>query len=97
MITGKLLRVGGMRGCYSPAYTPLGYILKGGDVALHYIPPGGIFSRGGGHGPHAGQGVVTEVWGTTWIGDERIIDVHIGNLHCKHGSNTRGRGGAGPD
>ena len=37
--------------------------------------------------------MVTEVWGTTWIGDERIIDVHIGNLHRKHGTNTRGRGG----
>ena len=23
---------------------------------LEYIPPWGIFSRGGGHGPHAGQG-----------------------------------------
>ena len=93
---GKLLRVGGMRGCYSPAYTPLGYILKGGDVALQYIPPGGIFSRGGGHSPHAGQDVVTEVWDTTWIGDERIVDVHIGNLHRKHGTDTRGRR-AGPD
>ena len=31
-----------------------------GDVALQHIPPGGICSRGGGHGPHAGQGVVTE-------------------------------------
>ena len=29
MITGKLLRVGGMRRCYSPAYTPRGYIFKG--------------------------------------------------------------------
>ena len=29
---GKLLRVGGMRRCYSPAYTPLGYIFKGWRV-----------------------------------------------------------------
>ena len=85
-----------MRGYYSPAYTPLGYVLKDGDVALQYIPPGGIFSRGGGHSPHAGQDVVTEVWDTTWIGDERIVDVHIGNLHRKHGTDTRGRR-AGPD
>ena len=41
---GKLLRVGGMRRCCSPIYTP----------------PRGICSRGGGRGPHAGQGVVTE-------------------------------------
>ena len=57
---GKLLRVGGMRRCYSQAYTPLGYILKGGDAVLQCIPPWGIFSRGGWRGPHAGQGGVTE-------------------------------------
>ncbi|GGH61976.1 hypothetical protein GCM10007359_11730 [Rothia aerolata] len=44
VVMGKLLRVGGMRRCYPLAYTPGGYIWKGG----------------GGHGPHAGQGTVTE-------------------------------------
>ena len=29
VIMGKLLRVGGMRRCCSPAYTPRGYMLKG--------------------------------------------------------------------
>jgi Osmosensitive K+ channel histidine kinase len=55
VIMGKLLRVGGMRGCYSSAYTPLGYMLKGGDAVLQYIPPWGIFSRDGGHTPAGGQ------------------------------------------
>ena len=45
---GKLLRVGGMGRYCPPVYTPLGYILKGGDAILQYIPPWGIFSRGGG-------------------------------------------------
>ena len=35
---------------------------------------------------------VTEVWDTTWVGDERIVDVHIGNLRRKLGTDTRGRG-----
>ena len=39
---------------------PPGVYFKGGDVALQHIPPGGIFSRGGGYGSHAGLGVVTE-------------------------------------
>ncbi|MDR7330647.1 response regulator transcription factor [Corynebacterium guangdongense] len=29
--------------------------------------------------------LVTEVWDTTWVGDERIVDVHIGNLRRKVG------------
>ena len=40
--------------------------------------------------------LVTEVWDTTWVGDERIVDVHIGNLRRKLGTgtdtDTRGRG-----
>jgi len=40
--------------------------------------------------------VVTEAWDTTWISDERIVDVYIGNLHRKHGTDTRGWQ-AGPD
>lgn len=38
--------------------------------------------------------LVSEVWDTTWVGDERIVDVHIGNLRRKLGTDTRGgRGG----
>lgn len=38
--------------------------------------------------------LVTEVWDTTWVGDERIVDVHIGNLRRKldTDTDTRGRG-----
>lgn len=36
--------------------------------------------------------LVTEVWDTTWVGDERIVDVHIGNLRRKLGTDARGRG-----
>lgn len=36
--------------------------------------------------------LVTEVWDTSWVGDERIVDVHIGNLRRKLGTDTRGRG-----
>lgn len=36
--------------------------------------PGQVFSR---------RELVTEVWNTTWVGDERIVDVHIGNLRRK--------------
>ena len=43
----------------SNIYPPRVYF-KGGDAALQHIPPGGIFSRGGGYGSHAGLGVVTE-------------------------------------
>ena len=32
--------------------------------------------------------LVTEVWDTTWVGDERIVDVHIGNLRRKLGSDA---------
>lgn len=35
--------------------------------------------------------LVTEVWDTSWVGDERIIDVHIGNLRRKLGTDSRGR------
>ena len=38
------------------------------------------------------QELVTEVWDISWVGDERIIDVHIGNLRRKLGSDSRGRG-----
>lgn len=30
--------------------------------------------------------LVTEVWDTSWVGDERIVDVHIGNLRRKVGA-----------
>ena len=36
--------------------------------------------------------LVTEVWDTSWVGDERIVDVHIGNLRRKLGTDSRGRG-----
>lgn len=36
--------------------------------------------------------LVTEVWDTTWVGDERIVDVHIGNLRRKLGTDARGQG-----
>src|SRR5699024_12690008 len=35
--------------------------------------------------------LVPEVWDTTWDGDERIVDVHIGNLLRKVRTDTRGR------
>ena len=64
-------------------------------------PPGVYFqgvegtalTRGRAWSPRSGT---TEVWDTTWIGNERIVDVHIGNLHRKHGTDTRSRR-AGPD
>lgn len=36
--------------------------------------------------------LVTEVWDTTWVGDERIVDVHIGNLRRKLGTDAWGQG-----
>lgn len=36
--------------------------------------------------------LVTDVWDTSWVGDERIIDVHIGNLRRKLGTDSQGRG-----
>ncbi|MCS5480592.1 response regulator transcription factor [Corynebacterium sp. YIM 101645] len=36
--------------------------------------------------------LVTDVWDTSWVGDERIIDVHIGNLRRKLGTDSKGRG-----
>lgn len=36
--------------------------------------------------------LVTDVWDTSWVGDERIVDVHIGNLRRKLGPDSRGRG-----
>lgn len=47
------------------------------------IRPGQVLTR---------HDLVTEVWDTTWVGDERIVDVHIGNLRRKLGTDTRGRG-----
>ncbi|AGF73875.1 response regulator transcription factor [Corynebacterium halotolerans] len=38
------------------------------------------------------QELVTEVWDTTWVGDERIVDVHIGNLRRKLGTDSHGQG-----
>src|SRR5699024_2609027 len=32
--------------------------------------------------------LVTAVWDTTWVGDERIVDVHIGNLRRKLGTDA---------
>ena len=52
VIMEKLLRFGGVRRCRPLAYTPRG-------VYFQHTPPGYIF-KGGGRGPHAGQGVVTE-------------------------------------
>ena len=49
-------------------------------LALH---PGQVLTR---------HDLITEVWDTTWVGDERIVDVHIGNLRRKLGTDTRGRG-----
>lgn len=43
------------------------------------IRPGQVLSR---------HDLVTEVWDTTWVGDERIVDVHIGNLRRKLGTNA---------
>ncbi len=34
---------------------PLGVYIEGGDAILQYIPPRGIFSRGGGHTPAGRQ------------------------------------------
>lgn len=47
------------------------------------LRPGRVCSR---------RELVTEVWDTTWVGDERIVDVHIGNLRRKLGTDARGRG-----
>ena len=44
------------RGSWESSYGSVGC----GDATLQHIPPWGIFSRGGGCGPHAGQGGVTE-------------------------------------
>jgi len=43
------------------------------------IRPGQVLSR---------HDLVTEVWDTTWVGDERIVDVHIGNLRRKLGTDA---------
>ena len=45
VITGKLLRVGGMRRCYSPTYTPLGYISRVA-MLLSSIYPLGVYFQG---------------------------------------------------
>ncbi len=38
------------------------------------------------------QELITDVWDTSWIGDERIIDVHIGNLRRKLDLGGAGQG-----
>ena len=36
--------------------------------------------------------LITAVWGPNWIGDEHLVDVHIGHLRRKLGDDaTRGR------
>ncbi|MGD7003829.1 response regulator transcription factor [Corynebacterium halotolerans] len=35
--------------------------------------------------------LITDVWDTSWIGDERIIDVHIGNLRRKLDTGASGQ------
>ena len=42
---GKLLRVGGMRRCYSPKYTPLGYISRAA-ILLSSVYPLGVYFQG---------------------------------------------------
>ena len=37
------------------------------------------------------QQLITDVWDTSWIGDERIIDVHIGNVRRKLDVDGTGR------
>ncbi|AGS34140.1 two-component system response regulator [Corynebacterium maris DSM 45190] len=43
-------------------------------LRLLALRPGQVLTR---------QELVTEVWDTTWVGDERVVDVHIGNLRRK--------------
>jgi DNA-binding response OmpR family regulator len=31
------------------------------------------------------QQLIEAVWGTTWVGDEHLVDVHIGHLRSKLG------------
>ena len=60
--------------------------LTGTEFALLFalaLRPGQALSR---------HDLVTEVWDTSWVGDERIVDVHIGNLRRKLGTDSRGRG-----
>ena len=60
--------------------------LTGTEFALLFalaLRPGQALSR---------HDLVTEVWDTSWVGDERIVDVHIGNLRRKLGTGSRGRG-----
>lgn len=44
------------------------------------LRPGQVLTR---------QELVTEVWDTTWVGDERVVDVHIGNLRRKLGADAQ--------
>ena len=94
-----------MRGCYSPVYTPRGYILKGGDAVLQYIPPWGIFLRGGGHTPAGGQvriSVHRQEASTALIhvaNDDKGIPPgqlgHIFERFYQGGARSRDNGGAG--
>ena len=34
---------------------------------------------------HSRRQLITEVWGENWVGDEQLVDVHIGNLRRKLG------------
>ncbi|MDY3127235.1 MAG: response regulator transcription factor [Corynebacterium sp.] len=49
-------------------------------LALH---PGQALSR---------RDLIIDIWDTAWVGDERIIDVHIGKLRSKLGKNSHGQG-----
>lgn len=45
--------------------------------------PGVVFTR---------SRLITEVWGPRWVGDDHLVDVHIGHLRRKLGDNaSRGR------
>ena len=36
--------------------------------------------------------LIDEVWGETWVGDEHLVDVHIGHLRRKLGDDAAERG-----
>ena len=84
---GKLLRVGGMRQCYSPTYTPLGYISRAAMLLSSIYPPGVYF-----------QGVegATLMWGRVWS-PSSLLTVGRGQWEAegKHRSATGPGGGGG--